>query len=169
MIDIGSPHGHYSVALCRRYPRLRSAVLDLPRADRVPAPLATETMGARVFRLEADALVHDFGVESYDVVLVCNLAYHFSAAENVLLFRRLARALRPCGAFAVIEPLRLEKGEPTSQFAALNELYLGVASRCGSWSTRDTARWQRDAGLQPAAQPVMLSGGDVGVQIATKV
>jgi SAM-dependent methyltransferase len=169
MVDIGGSHGHYSVALCRRHPRLRSAVLDLPRADRVAVPLATDKMEPRVARLEADALVHDFGVESYDVVLVCNLAYHFSAAENALLFRRLARALRPCGVFAVIEPLRIEKGEDTSQFAALNELYLGVASHCGSWSTRDTARWQRDAGLRPAADPVMLSSGDVGVQIATKV
>ncbi|HEV7361323.1 MAG TPA: class I SAM-dependent methyltransferase, partial [Mycobacterium sp.] len=169
MIDVGGSHGHYSVALCRRHSRLGSVVLDLPEAVRVAAPLlATEKMGARVVHLEADALVHDFGAESYDVVLLSNLAHHFSAAENALLFRRLARALRPHGVFAVVEPMRPETGDSTSQFAALSELYFGATSRSGTWTARETAGWQRDAGLEPAAEPVPLSGGEVGVQIATK-
>jgi SAM-dependent methyltransferase len=169
MIDVGGAHGRYSIALCRRYSRLRSVILDLPEAVRVAAPLlATEKMGDRVVNLEADALLHDFGTESYDVVLLCNLAHHFSAAENAALFRRLGRALRPRGVFAVVEPMRLETGNSAGQFAALNELYFGATSRSGTWAAHDTASWQRDAGLQPA-EPVMLSGGDVGVQIATKV
>lgn len=32
MLDIGGSHGYFSVALCRRYPRLRATVLDLPGA-----------------------------------------------------------------------------------------------------------------------------------------
>jgi SAM-dependent methyltransferase len=169
MIDVGGSHGHYSVALCRRHSRLRSVVLDLPEAVRVAAPLlATEKMGARVVHLQADALIHDFGAESYDVVLLCNLAHHFSAAENALLFRRLGRALRPHGVFAVVEPMRPETGNGTSQFAALSELYFGVISRSGTWTARETAGWQREAGLEPAAEPIPLSGGEVGVQIATK-
>ncbi|MCV7409400.1 class I SAM-dependent methyltransferase [Mycobacterium florentinum] len=170
MIDIGGAHGRYSVALCRRHSQLRSVVLDVPEAVRAAAPLlATENMGARVVHLEADALTHDFGVRTYDVVLLCNLARHFSAAENALLFRRLARALRPRGVFAVIEPLRLEIGDSASQFTALNELYFGATSRSGTWTARDTAGWQRAAGLEPAADPVTLSGGDVGLHIATKI
>ncbi|GBG37007.1 class I SAM-dependent methyltransferase [Mycobacterium montefiorense] len=170
MIDVGGSHGRYSVALCRRHSRLRSVVLDLTPAVRVSAPLlATEKMGARVVHLEADALTHDFGAESYDVVLLCNLAHHLSAAENALLFQRLGKALRPHGVFAVIEPIRLESGHGASQFAALNELYFGVTSHSGTWTAQDTAQWQRDAGLRPAAEPVMLSGGDVGLQIATKI
>ncbi|WAC90506.1 class I SAM-dependent methyltransferase [Mycobacterium sp. Aquia_213] len=169
MIDVGGAHGHYSVALCRRHSQLRSVVLDLPDAVRAAAPLlATENMGARVVHLEADALTHDFGVKTYDVVLLCNLAHHFSATENALLFRRLGQALRPRGVFAVIEPLHLETGDGASQFAALNELYFGV-TRSGAWTPRDTASWQRAAGLQPAAEPITLSDGDVGLQIATKI
>ena len=170
MVDVGGAHGQYSVALCRRHSQLRSVVLDLPEAVRAAAPLlAAENMGARVVHLEADALTHDFGVKTYDVVLLCNLAHHFSATENALLFRRLGRALRPRGVFAVIEPPHIEIGDGASQFAALNELYFGVASRSGTWTAHDTAGWQRAAGLQPAAEPVTLSGGDVGLQIATKI
>ncbi|BBY22355.1 hypothetical protein MSTO_25600 [Mycobacterium stomatepiae] len=170
MIDVGGAHGRYSVALCRRHSQLRSVVLDVPEAVRAAAPLlATENLGARVVHLEADALTHGFGVKTYDVVLLCNLARHFSAAENALLIRRLGRALRPRGVLAVIEPLRLETGHSASEFAALNELYFGSTSRSGTWTTRDSADWQRAAGLQPSADPITLSGGDVGLQIATKI
>ncbi|OBA57239.1 hypothetical protein A5647_24540 [Mycobacterium sp. 1100029.7] len=148
MIDIGGSHGQFSVALCQRYSSLRSVVLDSP---------------------EAQALAHDFGEDNYDVVLLCNRSHHFSAAGNALLFRRLGRALRPRGVFAVIQPIAPQTGDSTSQFAALNELYLGAISRCGPWSARETAGWQRDAGLRPAAEPIILSGGEVGVQIATKI
>jgi hypothetical protein len=148
LIAVGGASGQYSVALCRRHSRLQSVLLDLPEG--------------------AAALTHDFGVKTYDVVLLCNLARHFSAAENKLLFQRLGRALRSPGVFAVVEPLRLETGCGTSQFAAINELYFGEASHAGSWTARDTAAWQRAAGLRPADEPVMLSGGELGLQIATK-
>lgn len=170
MIEVGGAHARYSVALCRRHSRLHSVVLDLPEAVRAATPLlAAENMGTRVVHREAHALSHDFGVKTYDVVLLCNLAHNFTAAENALLFRRLGRALRPRGVFAVIEPLRLETGYFAGQFAALDELYFGATSRSGGWTSRDTAGWQRDAGLEPAAQPVTLSRGDVALQIATKI
>jgi hypothetical protein len=148
MIEVGGATGQYSVALRRRHSRLQSVVLD-PSAP-------------------ADVLTHDFGVKTYDVVLLCNLAHHLSAAENTLLFQRLGRALRSHGVFAVVEPLRPEKGSSSSQFAALNELYFGEPSHAGTWTARDTAEWQRTAGLQPAAEPVLLSGGEFVLQIATK-
>lgn len=76
MVDVGGSHGHYSVALCRRYHGLRSVVLDLPEAVRAAAPLlAAENMGHRVVHFESDALTHDFGVDSYDVVLLSNLLF----------------------------------------------------------------------------------------------
>ena len=32
MLDIGGAHGFFSVAICRRYPRLRATIVDLPHA-----------------------------------------------------------------------------------------------------------------------------------------
>ncbi len=169
MIDVGGSHGHYSVALCRRHARLHSVVLDLADAVRAAAPLlAAEQMGPRVVHLESDALTHDFGVDAYDVVLLSNLAHHFDASQNTELFARLGRALRSRGVLAVIEPFRPETGEVTSHLAALNELYFGVTSRAGTWTAQDIAGWQRGAGLQPHAEPITLSDGNTGLQIATR-
>lgn len=169
MVDVGGSHGYYSVALCRRHPRLRSVVLDLPEAVMAAAPLlAAEKMGDRVVHREADALTYDFGAETYDVVLLSNLAHHFSASQNAGLFDRLGRALRPGGVLAVLEPIRVEPGDGMGQFAALSELYFGMTSRSGTWTAQQLADWQRNAGLQPAPEPIALRSGDFGLQIATK-
>lgn len=168
MIDVGDARGHYSVALCRRHPRLRSLVLGTPKVGGSVALDTDDEVDDRILHLEADALLHDFGAGRCDLVLVCDLGRHFSATENLQLFRRLGRTLRPRGVFAVIEPARLEKGHHTSQFAALNELYFGTLSHCPTRTPSDTAGLLRDAGLHPAARPITLSGGEVAVQIATK-
>lgn len=169
MVDVGGSHGHFSVALCRRYHGLRSVVLDLPAAVRAAAPLlVADNMGNRVVHLESDALNHDFGVDTYDVVLLSNLAHHFNASQNTELFARLGRALRSRGVLAVMEPFRPETGGVAGQLAALNELYFGVTSRAGTWTAHDIAGWQRGAGLQPQAEPITLSDGNTGLQVATK-
>jgi len=169
MIDIGGSHGYYSVALCRRHSALRSTVLDLPEAIAAAAPLlAAEKMGQRVVHQEADALVYDYGIETYDLVLLSNVAHHFSASENADLFRRLGRALRPGGVFAVIEPIRVEIGDGAGQFAALGELYFGLTSRSGTWTASELVGWQADAGLDCLSPLSELSGGSLSLQIATK-
>ena len=169
MIDIGGSHGYYSVALCRRHPGLRSVVLDLPEAIRCAAPLlAAENMGDRVVHRQGDALTHDLGVQAYDVVLLSNLAHHFSARQNRELFARIARALRPNGVLAVVEPLRPDPAAGVGQLAALSELYFGLTSRSGTWTVDEIAQWQQDAGLLPATHAVALSSGDIGLQLACK-
>jgi SAM-dependent methyltransferase len=169
MIDIGGSHGYYSVALCRRHPGLRSVVLDLPEAISSAAPLlAAENMGDRVVHRQGDALTHDLGNQAYDVVLLSNLAHHFTAPQNKELFIRIARALRPNGVFAVLEPFRSDTAAGAGQLAALSELYFGLTSRSGTWTVHEIAQWQRDAGLRPATHPVALSSGDMGLQLAFK-
>jgi SAM-dependent methyltransferase len=169
MIDIGGSHGYYSVVLCQRCSALRSTVLDLPDAIKAAAPLlAAEKMGHRVAHHAGDALVYDYGIDTYDVVLLSNLAHHFSASDNADLFQRLGRALRPGGVFAVIEPIRVEIGDYAGQFAALSELYFGMISHSGTWTASALAGWQQDAGLDCTSPPSKLGGGSFSLQIATK-
>jgi SAM-dependent methyltransferase len=169
MIDVGGSHGHYSAVLCRRHPSLHSVVLDLPEAVKAAVPLlSAEKMGDRVVHRAADALTYNFGVGTYDVVLLSNLAHHFSGLENADLFKRLGRALRPGGVLVVIEPIKLEAHSGTDQFAALNDLYFGLTSRSGTWTVGDIAGWQRDAGLDSAAEPITLGGSNIGLQAAKK-
>ena len=169
MLDIGGGHGYFSVALCRRYPRLRSTVLDLPQAIRHAAPLlAREGMGDRVVHRAGDALTDDLGSDAYDLVFLAALVHHFDEETNRELMRRIARALRPGGIVAVWEPLRQDTADNVRQIGGLLDLFFGFFSRAGTWSSEEIADWQRGAGLVPRRPIRMWMGPDLALHVARK-
>ena len=67
MLDIGGGHGHFSAAFCRRHPRLKSTILELPEAIPHAAPLlAKEGLGDRVIHRAGDARIAELGEEVRD-------------------------------------------------------------------------------------------------------
>ncbi|QYO67173.1 class I SAM-dependent methyltransferase [Leptolyngbya sp. 7M] len=169
MLDIGGAHGFYSVMLCRRYPSLQATILELPEAIEYASPiLAEEGMGDRVVYKAGNALTEDFGVETYDLILISNVIHHFDADTNRELFHRLKRALRPGGYLVVqgsILPLNAN-----DQPGRLWDLFFAMTSDAGSWTYEDIAKWQREAGLTPR-KPIYLgmppgSGQQVAVKLA---
>lgn len=150
MLDLGGSHGHFAAVICRRYPGLAAEVMDLPDAIEAAAPLlAAEGLGDRLIHVPGDALTADLGTERYDLVLMSNLAHHFDADQNRQLAGRVARALRPGGAFVIQEPARTERPGQAGQIPALLGLYFAMQSRPGvrTWSVAEMAGWQQAAGL----------------------
>jgi SAM-dependent methyltransferase len=151
MIDLGGSHGHYAAEICRRYPGLSAEVLDFPEAIEAAAPLlAAEDLGERLAHRAGDAATAGLGVERYDLVLMSNLAHHLDADQNRDLAGRVARALKPGGAFVIQEPARTERPGSAGQIPALLGLYFAMQSRPGvrTWSVAEMAEWQRSAGLK---------------------
>jgi SAM-dependent methyltransferase len=152
MIDLGGSHGHFAAEICRRHPGLSAEVMDLPEAVETAAPLlATEGLGERLVHRAADVMTADLGVEQYDLVLMSNLAHHLDAEQNAGLARRVARALRPGGAFVIQDAARSEGPGRQGQIPALLGLYFAMQSRPGvrTWTVAEMAEWQRAAGLKP--------------------
>jgi len=169
MLDIGGSHGLFSVALCRRHPRLSATVLDLPDAIAAAAPLlAREGMGGRVVHEPGDALVADLGTQKYDVVLVANLVHHFDHSQNRDLARRIERSLRPGGVLVVQDMERPAKPGDAGAFGALADLYFAALSASGTWSLEEIASWQAEAGLAPLKPVRMLTAPGVAQQSARK-
>jgi SAM-dependent methyltransferase len=169
LLDIGGSHGYYSVMISRRYPRLRATILDLPEAIAHAAPLlASERMGDRIAHRAGNALVDDFGVEAYDLVLIAQLVHHFDAAQNRDLVRRAARALRPGGYLAVLEAIRVPAARAGGQIAGLLDLYFAFTSLSGTWALDDIVAWQRAAGLRPRKVIRFLKMPGIGAQVAVK-
>jgi SAM-dependent methyltransferase len=126
MLDVGGAHGYFSVAFCKKHPRLSSVVLDLPQAVRHSAPiLARENMGERVVHEVGDALTSDLGTGRYDFILLSALVHHFDDATNRRLMARCAAALKPGGVCAVFEALRVDAGSGVGQVGGR----LGLAPR----------------------------------------
>lgn len=151
MIDLGGSHGHFAAEICRRHPGLTAEVMDLPDAIEAAAPLqAAEGLGERLVHRPGDAATADLGVEHYDLVLMSNLAHHLDAERNRELAGRVARALKPGGAFVIQEPARAERPGSAGQIPALLGLFFALQSRPGvrTWTVSEMAGWQRSAGLK---------------------
>jgi ubiquinone/menaquinone biosynthesis C-methylase UbiE len=169
MLDIGGAHGHYSVALCRKHPNLRSTILDLPDAVAPSRPLLErEGMGQRVRHRAGSVLQEDLGVELYDLVFMANLAHHFDDATNRKLAKRVERALKPGGTYVILEINRSRTPEQAGQIGGLLGFYFGITSAGGTWSYEEIASWQREAGLS-VMKPVRLRRSPgYGMQAARK-
>lgn len=151
MIDLGGSHGHYAAEICRRHPALAAEVLDFGDAIEAAGPLlAAEGLGERLVHRVGDAATTDLGVEQYDLVLMSNLAHHLDDAQNRALTTRVARALKPGGAFVIQEPARAERPGQAGQIPALLGLYFAMQSRPGvrTWTVAEMTEWQRSAGLK---------------------
>ncbi len=169
LLDIGGSHGYYSVALCRRHPSLQAVVLDLPKAvTHAREILAREGLGARVTLRAGDALKDDLGSEAWDAVFVAQLVHHFDEETNRSLARRVARALRPGGVLVIQELVRPESPQRAGQVGALLDLYFAATSASGTWSTRELASWQREAGLVPRRPAWLWSLPGSAQQVAVK-
>jgi len=156
MLDIGGSHGFYSVALCRKHPQLTAVILDLPEAIEEAAPiLAAEAMGDRVRHQAGDALTHDFGEGRYDLILISNLAHHFTDPQNRDLTWRAARALTPGGTLVVQEVIRPGSPNAGDQIGQVLNLFFALTSTSGTWAAAEIESWLRAAGLK-TRRPVWL-------------
>lgn len=156
MLDLGGSHGGYSVALCRRWPRLRSRIVDLPDAVRHAVPLLErEGMGERVSHVVADVREYDFQQHRPDLVLVSHLCHHLDEAENRSLLHRIAEALSAGGIVVVQDHIAPDEPGEADLVSSLLDLSFGVSSGSALWSAECVRSWQTMAGLRPL-DPVPL-------------
>ena len=170
MLDIGGGHGYFSAAICRRHPKLRSTILELPEAIPHAAPLlAKENLGERIVYRAGDARSDDLGENQYDLIFLAAIVHHFDEPTNRALIARIARALRPGGLAAIWEAVRQESPADVRQVGGLLDLFFGFFSRSGSWSAKEIADWFEQAGLKadrPRKAPQLR---DVALHVGRKV
>ncbi|GAB3712328.1 hypothetical protein GCM10027592_50700 [Spirosoma flavus] len=148
LLDIGGSHGNHAVALCRKYPNLTATLLDLPQAIEQAAPvLAKQQMGSRVQHQVGNALTDNFGENAFDLILMSNVAHHFTPEENQHVTNKVARALRPNGLFIINEFIRPDMSAPPELVGSSTNLFYGLSSTAGNYSVAEIQTWYRVAGL----------------------
>jgi len=169
MLDLGGGAGHFSFALCERYPKLRSRVLDLvnPLPPDCTAAGFREVHGRVKFEV-ADVRSAQFGEECADAILVANVIHHFDERTNLTLFGRIADALRPGGILIVLDLTRPDYIGASRQVEALFDLYFGAASGAQLWSLAEIRRWQEVNGMLPLRAKSLRILPDCKIQAARK-
>jgi SAM-dependent methyltransferase len=148
MLDIGGSHGLYCVELCKKHPTLKATILELPQAVEKARPiLAKYNMGDRINYWAGDALTDEFHENRYDLILMSSLMHHFSAAQNIAVSKKVAKALRPGGYFVIQEWLRPETSNRMETIGIVMDMYFNLTSTTGLWSLNELKDFQEKAGL----------------------
>ena len=147
MLDIGGANGQYTTALCTKYPRLQATILDLEEAIAKVAPLTVEVQHQIAYQV-GNALTADLGEDKYDVILLSNVAHHFTEAQNQDLTHRIARSLRKDGIFIVNEFIRPTFEDKPELVGSSSSLFFGLTSTSGNWTVQEIHHWQQTAGLK---------------------
>jgi SAM-dependent methyltransferase len=137
---------------------MSATILDLENAINKAAPiLALEGMGDRVKHHVGDALCEDLGIEVYDLILISNLAHHFTDEQNRALIKRAARALIQGGTLVILEPIRPLSANSGDQPAQVLNLFFALTSASGTWSAEEIQSWHGAANLTISAPVFMRS------------
>ncbi|WNG35625.1 methyltransferase domain-containing protein [Archangium violaceum] len=148
MLDIGGSGGTYSAAFLRKYPGLRSTILDLEAAVAHARPFVeAHQLGERLSLVAGDVLGDDLGEGTYDFVFMSMVAHHFSHEQNLAVARKVFRALAPGGVFVLQDFERGKRPSPKNQVGALTDLYFALTSQSGTWSLEEMRGWLRQGGF----------------------
>jgi SAM-dependent methyltransferase len=162
ILDIGGGSGVYSAVLLGANPQAAATQLDWPTVNAIAREFVDgRRVGDRFTTLDGDFHTTDLGEAAYDVVVYSNIAHQESPEENVAVFRRVRRALRP-GGVLVISDFVLDAGGRGHPFAGLfSTVMLLTTQRGASWRQPDYERWLAEAGFtdvrfEPTPSPSTL-------------
>lgn len=108
LVDLGGATGHLAIAACRRYPKLRAVVFDLPEAG----ALAREVVGASPAADQIDVMGGDFFVDELPVADLYSLGrilHDWTEAKVLSLLKRVFDRLPAGGALLIAEKLLNEE------------------------------------------------------------
>ena len=100
-VDLGGGAGSYSIALAQRYPQLKGLVIDqsVAVARRL---IMRERLSSRI-KVRQGNLLRLPLAKGADLALVSNVLHDFCKRENLLILRRVHRAIRPGGKIFIVE------------------------------------------------------------------
>lgn len=146
LLDVAGGHGGFAMAMCRRHPRLRATVLDLPASNEVGRRIVAEQgLAERVEHSDGNAFEADLG-ERLDVVSAFNLLHHLSPDENRELAARLHAALRPGGVAVIGESERPAAGDAPG-VGAISGLAFYAMSAARTYTADEIRAWLERAGF----------------------
>lgn len=147
LVDIAGGHGGFSMAMCRRHPRLRATVVDLPPSAAVGRRIVQEQGYAdRVTFCEGDVFEVGLG-EVADVVAVFNLIHHLPQERNRELCEMARAALRPSGCFVIGDSALPEPGEQVTEHGAISSLLFYAWSHSRNFRPSEIRGWMENAGF----------------------
>ncbi len=146
LLDVAGGHGEFSMACCRRHPKLEATVVDLPGSARIGREIVSEAgMADRVHHVEGDMFTADLG-GPHDGALIFNIVHHLSPDQARQLFSRVHEVLRPGAPICVLDLYDRPPGRRPDSGSFLG-LFFHLTSSADTYSREQVARWIAGAGF----------------------
>jgi precorrin-6B methylase 2 len=157
LLDVGGGLGAYSVAFCRRYPRLQATLIEHP----LIVPLARRAIRqggmARRVRVVAADISRQASPRRFDAVLVSNVLHSRGSAENRSLLAKLHRCLNPQGKL-ILRDVFMRRDRTAPDWAALFSVLLLLQTPQGRcYALEEILGWLRAAGFARIKGPFRSS------------
>lgn len=139
LLDVGGGSGAYSIEFCRRKPDLNAVVFDLPDVLPLTGEYVAEAgLSDRISTVGGDFSVDELGAD-FDLAFVSAIIHMNSPEENLDLYRKCWRALRPGGRI-VVQDFIVNEDRTTPPQAAIFALNMLVGTRAGDTYTEGEVR-----------------------------
>lgn len=147
LLDVGGGGAAFGIELCRRYPRLRATVYDLPHVCHHTAKrIAAAGLSDRIGLAPGDFFADSELPAGHDAILLSMILHDWDEPRNRTLLSMCHRALPP-GGLLVISELMVDDAKT----GPLNAALMGMNMLVGTWGRSYTAAeytgWLRAAGF----------------------
>jgi hypothetical protein len=152
LLDIGSGPATYPIHLCRRYPKLRATIFDLPGTLMLTGRFAREAGLESRIKLVSGDYHCDSIPGTYDAIFLSNIIHGEGYDENQRLMTKLAANLKRGGRMIVKDHILDESraNPPVGAIFSLLMLLTTATGRC--YSFNEVKSWLENAGLHSVRQ-----------------
>lgn len=151
-LDVGGGSGVFSAIWLGINAQARGFQLDWANVNRIARDfVAGHGVAARFTTLDGDLHTTDFGAAKYDFALYSHIAHQESPPENVAIFRKFRKALKPGGTL-VVNDFVLNDDRTGHPFAQMFHSTMVLNTKAGAaWRQADYRAWLADAGFKSVA------------------
>jgi ubiquinone/menaquinone biosynthesis C-methylase UbiE len=147
-LDIGGGSGVWSAAWLGANNQAIGYQLDWPNVNAIAREFVAKFGVADRFKtIDGDFHTTDFGAATYDFAIYSHVAHQESPSDNIAIFRRLRKALKPGGTL-VVNDFVLNDDRTGHPFAMLFASQMLVATKEGfTYRQSDYRTWLSEAGF----------------------
>ena len=152
LLDIGSGPATYPIHLCRRYPKLRATIFDLPGTLTITKRYVREAgLESRIELVSGDYRC-DTIPGSYDAIFLSNIIHGEGSEENQKLTIKLAANLNAGGRIIIKDHIldETQTNPPVGAIFSLLMLLTTASGRC--YSFNEVKSWLENGGLHSVRQ-----------------
>ena len=147
-LDVGGGSGVWSAVWLGVNTQARGVQLDWPTVNTIAKQFVSKFGVADRFEtIDGDFHAVDFGSGAYDHAIYAHIAHQESPADNITIFRKFRKALKPGGTLVINDFVLSDEGAGHPFALMFASEMLLVTKHGTSWRQQDYRTWLAEAGF----------------------